>query len=112
MPPLAAPAFCFDLRRGCSLAEHLLLAGRETYIVDYGEIEFSDRTLGLEHWFDEVIPEASAPRPRTPAGGRCGSIGWCLGGIFALLAHAGDAGPAGRRRGARSAARSTSRACR
>ena len=58
VPPLAAPAFCFDLRRGCSLAEHLLLAGQEAYIVDYGEIEFSDGTLGLEHFFDEVIPEA------------------------------------------------------
>ena len=72
MPPLAAPAFCFDLRRGCSLAEHLLLAGQETYIVDYGEIEFSDRTLGLEHWFDEVIPE-SDPRHvrRRRRTGRC-----------------------------------------
>ena len=27
VPPLAAPALCFDLRRGCSLAEHLLRAG-------------------------------------------------------------------------------------
>jgi polyhydroxyalkanoate synthase subunit PhaC len=27
VPPLAAPASCFDLRRGCSLAEHLLASG-------------------------------------------------------------------------------------
>ena len=27
VPPLAAPATCFDLRRGCSLAEHLLSLG-------------------------------------------------------------------------------------
>ncbi len=27
VPPLAAPATCFDLRRGCSVAEHLLAAG-------------------------------------------------------------------------------------
>ena len=46
--------------------------GSEIYIVDYGEIEFSDRTLGLEHLFDEVIPRRSAPPPPTPAGGRCG----------------------------------------
>ena len=26
VPPLAAPATCFDLRRGCSLAEHMLAA--------------------------------------------------------------------------------------
>ena len=92
VPPLAAPAFCFDLRRGCSLAEHLLLEGREIYIVDYGEIEFSDRTLGLEHWFDSVIPE-SIRATSADAGGRpVHLIGWSLGGIFALLTHAGDAG--------------------
>src|SRR5215207_2950141 len=27
VPPLAAPALCFDLRRGCSVAEHLLGQG-------------------------------------------------------------------------------------
>ena len=34
--PLAAPALCFDLRRGCSLVEHLVDAGRPTYLVEYG----------------------------------------------------------------------------
>src|SRR4051795_6732254 len=58
VPPLAAPTTCFDLRRGCSLAQHLLAAGHPTYVVDYGEIGFSDRYLGLEHWVDEVIPTA------------------------------------------------------
>jgi hypothetical protein len=32
VPPLAAPAVCFDLRRGCSVAGHLL-RGHETYLV-------------------------------------------------------------------------------
>lgn len=30
VPPLAAPAECFDLRRGCSLAAHLLAEGHAT----------------------------------------------------------------------------------
>ncbi len=94
VPPLAAPAFCFDLRRGCSLAEHLLLAGREAYLLDYGEIEFSDRTLGLEHWFDSVVPEAI--RATSADAGGAGGVpvhlsGWSLGGILALLTHPGDA---------------------
>ena len=58
VPPLAAPAICFDLRRGCSLAEHLLAAGHPTYLVEYGDIAFSDRDLGLEHWVDDVLPAA------------------------------------------------------
>ena len=58
VPPLAAPAICFDLRRGCSVAEHLVQGGRPTYLVDYGEIEYADRGLGLEHWIEEVVPSA------------------------------------------------------
>src|SRR3954453_19774644 len=60
VPPLAAPARCFDLRRGCSLAEHLVSLGYPTYLVDYGPIGFGDRQLGLEHWVEEVIPNAVA----------------------------------------------------
>ena len=58
VPPLAAPANCFDLRRGCSMAEHFVGMGYPTYLVDYGPIHYEDRELGLEHWTDEVIPEA------------------------------------------------------
>src|SRR5262245_45871172 len=41
--PLAAPALCFDLRRGCSLVEHFVTAGRPTYLVEYGQVSFKDR---------------------------------------------------------------------
>jgi polyhydroxyalkanoate synthase subunit PhaC len=91
VPPLAAPAICFDLRRSCSLAEHLLLGGRPTYLLEYGEIEFGDRDLGLEHWIEEVIP-AAVRAAAADAGDRpVRIVGWCLGGIMALLAHAADA---------------------
>ena len=90
VPPLAAPAFCFDLRRGCSLAEHLLLAGRDIYLVDYGEIEFGDRALGLEHWIEDVIPKAVRAASEDAGGRPVRLIGWSLGGIMALLAHAAD----------------------
>jgi polyhydroxyalkanoate synthase len=90
VPPLAAPAICFDLRRGCSLAEHLLLAGREAYLLDYGEIEFGDRSLGLEHWIEDVIPSAVRAVSDDAGGRPVRIVGWCLGGIMALLAHAGD----------------------
>src|SRR5680860_76284 len=90
VPPLAAPATCFDLRRGCSLAEHLTALGYPTYLVDYGAISFSDRALGLEHWVEDVIPTA-VDRVWADAGGRPVQIvGWCLGGILTLLAVAGD----------------------
>jgi polyhydroxyalkanoate synthase len=90
VPPLAAPATCFDLRRGCSLAEHLLEGGRRTYLVDYGAIEFADRDLGLEHWVLDVIPAAVRAVSEDAGGRPVRVVGWCLGGIMSLLAHAAD----------------------
>ena len=48
--PLAAPAICYDLRRGCSLVEHFVTGGRPTYLLEYGEVSFRNRNLGMEHW--------------------------------------------------------------
>lgn len=86
--PLAAPALCFDLRRGCSLVEHLVQRGRPTYLVEYGEVSFADRNLGLEYWINEAIP-AAIRETSLHAGGRpVHVVGWSLGGIFALLTAA------------------------
>src|SRR3954453_23439380 len=91
VPPLAAPARCFDLRRGCSVAEHLISLGYPTYLVDYGPIGFGDRQLGLEHWVEDVIPRA-VETVRADAGGDCEVqvVGWGLGGIMSLLSVARD----------------------
>src|SRR6476619_6605938 len=86
--PLAAPALCFELRRGCSLVEHLVEQGRPTYLVEYGEVSFANRGLGMEHWVDEVVPQAIEEVSRHAGGRPVHVVGWSLGGIFALLAAA------------------------
>ena len=88
--PLAAPSICFDLRRGCSLVEHLVTGGHPTYLVEYGEVSFKDRNLGMEHWLDEVIPKAIRTVSEHAAGRPVHVIGWSLGGIFATLVAADD----------------------
>lgn len=86
--PLAAPSLCFDLRRGCSLVEHFVQQGRPTYLVEYGEVSFANRSLGLEHWIDEVLPTA-VEQVSAHAGDRpVHLVGWSLGGIFAALTAA------------------------
>src|SRR4051794_1541535 len=90
VPPLAPPASCFDLRRGCSLAEHLIALGYPTYMVDYGPISFSDRALGLEHWVEDVLPAALRAVSEDAGGAPVQPVGWCLGGIMLLLAVASD----------------------
>jgi polyhydroxyalkanoate synthase len=88
VPPLAAPTICFDLRRGCSMAEHLLGLGHPTYLLEYGAIAFSDRDLGLEHWVQDLIPTAIEKVSAHAGGEPVQVVGWCLGGIMALLALA------------------------
>ncbi|OLR91376.1 alpha/beta fold hydrolase [Actinokineospora bangkokensis] len=88
VPPLAAPALCFDLRRGCSVAEHLVGTGRSVYLVDYGQVSFADRGLGLEHWVDEVLPRAVEAVSRDAGGRPVHVVAWCLGGIMSLLTAA------------------------
>ena len=92
VPPLAAPASCFDLRRGCSVVEHLTAMGYPTYLVDYGPIGFTDRQLGLEHWVDDVIPNA-IKTVCEDSGEEVQVVGWCLGGIMALLGVASQRMP-------------------
>jgi polyhydroxyalkanoate synthase len=91
VPPLAVPAFCFDLRRGCSLAEHFVEQGRRLYLVDYGTVRFSDRGLGLEHWIDEVLPRTIRAVSKDAGGAPVHVVAWCLGGILSLLTHADQA---------------------
>jgi polyhydroxyalkanoate synthase len=86
--PLAAPALCFDLRRGCSLVEHLVAGGRPTYLLEYGQVSFRNRSLGVEHWVDEVLPEAVRAVHEHSGGRGVHLVGWSLGGIFTLLVAA------------------------
>ncbi|WP_299050299.1 alpha/beta fold hydrolase [uncultured Nocardioides sp.] len=86
--PLAAPSLCWDLRRGCSLAEHLVTTGRPTYVVEYGQISFRNRSLGIEHWIDEVVPAAIRAASAHAGGRPVHLVGWSLGGLFSLLVAA------------------------
>jgi len=83
VPPLGAPDFAYDLRRGGSLVEHLLSRGRPVYLVDYGSMSFANRRLGIEHWVDGVVP-----RVVRAVGEPVHLVGWSLGGLFCLLATA------------------------
>lgn len=86
--PLAASAIAFDLRRGCSLVAFLKETGRDVYVVDYGPVDFADRSLGIEHWVDDVVPDAVRVVSADAGGADVHLAGWSLGGIFAVFAAA------------------------
>lgn len=88
VPPLAAPATCFDLRPDQSLARHLRDSGRATYLIDYGEITFADRAMGFEDWIDEIIPDAVLRTSADRGGAPVDLVCWSIGGTLALLTAA------------------------
>jgi polyhydroxyalkanoate synthase len=89
VPPMAASAVSFDLRRGCSVVEHLLDLGRPVYLVDYGDVStLRDADLGLEHWIDEVLPFAVRTASQDAGDRPVQLLGWCLGGILAMYSQA------------------------
>lgn len=90
VPPLGAPDFAYDLRRGCSLVQHLVGTGRTVFLVDYGPIGYADRKLGMEHWVDGIVPRAVRDTCAETGAENVDLVGWSLGGIFALLATAAD----------------------
>ena len=89
VPSPSMPARCFDLRRGCSLAEHVVSAGRMGYLLDHGTDGPGDDAAT---WVGEVLPEAIRAVSRDASGQPVQLVGWCLGGLYSLLAAAVDPG--------------------
>lgn len=86
--PLAAPPECYDLRRGCSLVEHLVADGRPTYLVEYGDVSFRDADRRLGPWGLDVVPGAVRAVSRDAGGRPVHLVGWGLGGLFAAVVAA------------------------
>lgn len=85
VPPLAAPATCFDLRPDQSLATFLLETGRTPYVIDYGDMGYADRNLGFEDWIDDILPTAIRRVSEDNGGKPIDVVCWCLGGTLTLL---------------------------
>ncbi|MER6815177.1 alpha/beta hydrolase [Spirillospora sp. NPDC000708] len=105
VPPPSAPARCYDLRRGCSLAEHVVRAGRRSYLLDParagGPARAGDTArgyaagraghdAGLREWVRDLLPAAIRAVSRDAGGQPVQLVGWCLGGVVSLLAAADD----------------------
>lgn len=88
VPPLGSQSTCFDLRRGCSLTEHMLNKGHPTYLVDYGPMTLKDKNIGLEFFVSDVLPHAIKKVSEDAGGKPVHLVGWCLGGLIAIMTTA------------------------
>ncbi len=92
VPPIAAPATCYDLSPETSVVAHLAATGRVPYVVDFGEMAYADRGLGFEDFALDIVPQAIARTlddfwgGEVPEGAGVDLMGWSLGGTLSFLA--------------------------
>lgn len=92
VPPIAAPATCYDLSPETSVVAHLAATGRVPYLLDFGEMNYADRGLGFEDFALDIIPQAIARAledfwaGEVPDGAGVDLYGWSLGGTLSFLA--------------------------
>ena len=85
IPPLMVKPFIFDLHPGRSLVRFLLQAGFSVYLVDFGEPEEADAYVSLDDYVLDWIPSACAAVKRHAGSSELSLLGYCMGGLFALM---------------------------
>jgi polyhydroxyalkanoate synthase len=93
--PLGACGVAFDLRRGCSLVEHLVGEGRHVHQVDDEDlVGHGAPTPGsptdLTRWVDDILPHVIRVVSAHHDGAPVHVVGWSVGGLAALLTAADD----------------------
>jgi polyhydroxyalkanoate synthase len=78
-------AFIFDLAPGQSLVEFLLARGHDVYVMDWDAPRPEERSLGLEDYTLDFIPDCIA-RVREDSGeDEVTLVGYCMGGVLATI---------------------------
>ena len=85
IPPLMVKPFIFDLHPGRSLVRFLLQAGFAVYLVDFGEPDQADAYVSLDDYVLDWIPSACSAVKRHAAATELSLLGYCMGGLFALM---------------------------
>ncbi|NMO91927.1 alpha/beta fold hydrolase [Actinomycetospora sp. TBRC 11914] len=93
--PLGACGVAFDLRRGCSLVEHLVGEGRHVHQVDDEDVVGHDAPspgspADLARWVDDILPHVVRLVSAHHDGAPVHVVGWSLGGLACVLAAAAD----------------------
>jgi polyhydroxyalkanoate synthase len=87
---LVTRAYVLDLRPGSSLVEDLLSAGYDVFLLDWGIPGAAESRNDLSTYADEYIPLAIAAVLEESGTQGTHLLGYCLGGVLAMLAAAGN----------------------
>ena len=83
VPSLINPPRVLDLSESRSMLRHMVAAGHDAYLVDWGHPRAEDAALGLEEHVTERLMPMLATLPRPPI-----LVGYCLGGSLVIGAAA------------------------
>ena len=90
---LVSRSYVLDLRPGNSFIEHLLSAGFDVFMLDWGTPDERDADNSLEDYVDDYIPAAIDRVLDVTGADELNLLGYCFGGVLTLLhaAHHPDA---------------------
>jgi polyhydroxyalkanoate synthase subunit PhaC len=83
-------ATVFDLQKGNSFVQHVMDGGFEAFVLDWGVPDEEDAANTLETYVQRYLPRAIRAVERETGVGEVNLIGYCMGGMMALLALAGQ----------------------
>jgi len=75
----------FDLTPGQSFIEHLVQAGFDVYMVDWGTPRQEHSKLGIDDYVADLLPDCIAQVQEHSGEDRTTLVGCCLGGMFTTL---------------------------
>src|SRR5687768_7112402 len=90
---LVSRSYIFDLRPGNSLVEFMLKRGFDVYVLDWGVPDHLDADNDLSTYADDYLPRVVDAVRETSGSDDVTMIGYCFGGVLALLYAAGHMGP-------------------
>ena len=85
VPPLMVKPFIFDLYPGRSLVATLIQRGYRVYLVDFGEPDDADSYVSLDNYVLDWMPTACRATKEHAGAKEISLVGYCMGGIFALM---------------------------
>ena len=86
---LVSKAYIFDLRPGSSFVEVLLAKGLDVFLLDWGVPDHLDAENTFETYCDDYLPKAVRATCDEAGVEGVTLLGYCLGGVLALLHTAG-----------------------
>ena len=92
IPPLMVKPLVYDLREGHSFVGTLRRSGLHPYLVDFGSPDLDDREMRLDTYVLEWLPEVIEAMRVDSGQERYAMVGYCMGGLFALMAAAANVG--------------------